>query len=72
MNKFLDALAKTRLDGYYFKWIREISTNKLMRLEDFGLKALGNDARIALVNILEDKYGNGSKIINSKFQLLLV
>ncbi|WP_051350384.1 ATP-binding protein [Dyadobacter alkalitolerans] len=35
-------------------------------LDDFGLKQLSNDARIALLDILEDRYGNGSTIITSQ------
>jgi DNA replication protein DnaC len=66
MNKFLDALAQARLDGTYLKWIRAISSNKLLILDDFGLKQLTNDARIALLDILEDRYGNGSTIITSQ------
>jgi DNA replication protein DnaC len=66
MNKFLDALARTRLDGTYLKWIKGISGNKLLILDDFGLKALTNDSRIALLDILEDRYGNGSTIITSQ------
>ena len=66
MNKFLEALAQTRLDGSYLKWIRGISANKLLILDDFGLKALSNDARIALLDILEDRYGNGSTMITSQ------
>lgn len=60
MNKFLEALAQARLDGTYLKWIRAISANRLLILDDFGLKQLTNDARIALLDILEDRYGNGS------------
>jgi len=52
MNKFLDALAQARLDGSYLKWIRGISANKLLMLDDFGLNALNNDDRIALLDIL--------------------
>jgi len=40
MNKFLDALAQATLDGSYLKWIRGISANKLLILDEFGLKAL--------------------------------
>jgi DNA replication protein DnaC len=66
MNKFLDALAQARLDGTYLKWILGVSSNKLLILDDFGLKQLTNDARIALLDILEDRYGNGSTIITSQ------
>ena len=66
MNKFMDALTQARLDGTYLKWIKSISTNKLLILDDFGLKPLNNDARIALLDILEDRYGIGSTMITSQ------
>ncbi len=66
MNKFLEALAQTKLDGSYLKWIKAISGNRLLILDDFGLKALTNDSRIALLDILEDRYGIGSTIITSQ------
>jgi DNA replication protein DnaC len=66
MNKFMDAVTQARLDGSYLKWIRGISANKLLILDDFGLKALNNDARIALLDILEDRYGLGSTMITSQ------
>jgi DNA replication protein DnaC len=66
MNKFLDALAQSRLDGTYPKWIRGVSSNRLLILDDFGLKPLNNDARMALLDILEDRYGNGATLITSQ------
>jgi DNA replication protein DnaC len=66
MNKFLEALAQARLDGSYLKWIKGISANKLLILDDFGLKALSNDARIALLDILEDRYGVAATVITSQ------
>jgi DNA replication protein DnaC len=38
MNKFLEALAQAKLDGSYVKWIKDISANKLLILDDFELK----------------------------------
>jgi DNA replication protein DnaC len=66
MSRFLEALAQARLDGSYLKWIRGISASKLLILDDFGLKALNNDARTALLDILEDRYGIGSTMITSQ------
>lgn len=66
MNKFLDALIQARLDGTYLRWIKAISSNRLLILDDFGLKPLSNDARIAVLDILEDRYGNGATIITSQ------
>lgn len=69
MNKFLDALAQTRLEGSYLKWIKGIASSRLLILDDFGLKSLTNDARIALLDILEDRYGNGSTMITSQLPI---
>jgi DNA replication protein DnaC len=66
MNRFLEALAQTRLDGTYLKWIKGVSANRLLILDDFGLKPLSSDARIALLDILEDRYGLGSTVITSQ------
>ena len=66
MNKFLDALAQSRLDGTYLKWIKSVTANRLLILDDFGLKPLNNDARLALLDILEDRYGNGATMITSQ------
>lgn len=66
MNKFLEALAQARLDGTYLKWIKNLSTVRLLVFDDFGLKELSNDALIAILDILEDRYGIGSTMITSQ------
>jgi DNA replication protein DnaC len=35
-------------------------------LDDFGLKPLFHDAKLALLDILEDRYGNAATIITSQ------
>lgn len=37
-----------------------------MIIDNFGLKAIDADARLALLDILEDRYGNSSFIITSQ------
>lgn len=66
MNRFMDTVSQTRLDGTYLKWIKAISNHRLLILDDFGLKAIDADARLALLDILEDRYGNSSVIITSQ------
>jgi len=66
MNRFMDTVSQSRLDGTYLKWIKAISNHKLLILDDFGLKAMDADARLALLDILEDRYGNSSVIITSQ------
>jgi DNA replication protein DnaC len=66
VNKFLEAITQTKLDGTYLKWIRQIAAHPLIILDDFGLKPLDHDAKLALLDILEDRYGNGTTIITSQ------
>ena len=69
MNKFLEALAQTKLDGSYLKWIKSIAAHAVVILDDFGLKPLSHDAKITLLDILEDRYGMGATIITSQLPL---
>lgn len=66
MNKFLEALMQTKLDGSYLKWIKNIANHQVLILDDFGIKPLSHDARLALLDILEDRYGKGATIITSQ------
>lgn len=66
MNKFLEALTQTKLDGSYLKWIKNIANHQVLILDDFGIKPLSHDARLALLDILEDRYGKGATIITSQ------
>ncbi|MHC5362367.1 IS21-like element helper ATPase IstB [Myroides sp. LJL110] len=66
MSKFIENLAQSRLDGTYLKWIKYISNQDLLILDDFGLKPLTTDARLTLLDILEDRYGKSSTIITSQ------
>jgi DNA replication protein DnaC len=66
MNKFLEALTQTKLDGSYLKWIKNIANHQVLILDDVGIKPLSHDARLALLDILEDRYGKGATIITSQ------
>ncbi|MGG5502314.1 ATP-binding protein [Myroides odoratimimus] len=59
MNKFMENIAQSRLDGTYLKWMKYISNQDLIILDDFGLKPLTPDARLTLLEILEDRYSKG-------------
>jgi DNA replication protein DnaC len=69
MNKFLEAIGQAKLDGTYLKWIKNIAAHAVVILDDFGLKPLSHDAKLGLLDILEDRYGNGSIIITSQLPL---
>ncbi|MFD0701954.1 ATP-binding protein, partial [Myroides pelagicus] len=69
MSKFIENLAQTRLDGTYLKWIKYISNQHVLILDDFGLKPLTPDARLTLLDILEDRYGKSCTIITSQLPI---
>jgi DNA replication protein DnaC len=66
MNRFIEQLALTRLDGTYIKWLNQIAKAPLLILDDFGLQPLSHDTKMALLQILEDRYASGSTIITAQ------
>lgn len=66
MNRFIEALAGARLDGTYIRWLNQISKTPLLILDDFGLQPLDHHMKIALLQILEDRYAKGATIITSQ------
>jgi len=69
MNRFIEALAAAKLDGSYIKWLNQIAKTPLLVLDDFGLQPLDHNIRLALLQILEDRYGKGSTIFTSQLPI---
>ena len=55
-----------RLDGSYLKLINYWEKQQLIILDDFGLNPLSQDMKIALLQLLEDRYGKKSIIVTSQ------
>lgn len=66
MTRFLEQIAQTKLDGTFVKFLNKIERTDLMILDDFGLQPLDAATRIALLQILEDRYGKLAVIITSQ------
>src|SRR5690606_18965249 len=66
MNKFLEALVQAKLDGSYLKWLKTIANQQVLILDDFGIKPISQDGRLAIFDILEDRYGKGATINTSQ------
>ena len=66
MNRFAEKLALSKLDGSYIKLLNQIEKIPLVILDDFGLTPLESQTRIALLQLLEDRYGKRSTIITSQ------
>lgn len=66
MNRFIEALSAARLDGSYIRLLNQIAKTPLLILDDFGLQPLTQDLRLALLQILEDRFAKGATIVTSQ------
>jgi DNA replication protein DnaC len=66
MSRFMEKIAITKVEGTYIKMINSISKADLFILDDFGLNPLDTITRLALLQILEDRYGIKSTMIISQ------
>lgn len=66
MTRFLERIAQTKLDGTYIKMLNQIEKTHLLILDDFGLHPMDKVTRLALLQMLEDRYGLKSTLICSQ------
>jgi DNA replication protein DnaC len=69
MNKFVEQIAISKIDGTYVKQLSRLERHALVILDDFGLQPLKSDTRLALLQILEDRYKKKSTIIASQLPI---
>jgi DNA replication protein DnaC len=66
MNRFIEKITLAKLDGSYIKLLNHLERQTLIILDDFGLQPITQDIRIALLQLLEDRYEKRSIIIASQ------
>lgn len=66
MNRFIEKVTLAKLDGTFIKLLGQIEKTRLLILDDFGLQPLNADNRLAMLQILEDRYRKKSTIIASQ------
>ena len=69
MNRFIEKVTLAKLDGTFIKLLNQIEKTYLLILDDFGLQPLSSDTRLALLQILEDRYQRRATIIASQLPL---
>lgn len=69
MNKFVEKIALSKIDGTLLKVINHIEKNDLIIFDDFGLQPLDNNSRLALLQIFEDCYERKAVIITSQLPI---
>lgn len=66
LPKLLSKLKSDRLDGSFRKEVDRIENKNLLILDDLGLTPLDTAARLALLQIIEDRHNKHSTIITSQ------
>jgi len=66
MNRFLEKLALARIQGTFLKLLDQLQKMQLIVLDDFGIQPLTDDTRLALLQILEDRYGQKATVVVSQ------
>ncbi len=67
--KLLSSLKMKQADGTYIKEIERIEKQNLIILDDFGIMQLDTQARLDLLEIIEDRYNRNSTIITSQIPI---
>jgi DNA replication protein DnaC len=65
-SRLYEELALARVDGTYAKMLAKIARVDVLIVDDFGLAPMKEQDRQALLDVLEDRYGNRSTIITTQ------
>ena len=66
MARFLEKIAQSKIDGTFVKMLNLFEKTHLLIFDDFGLHPMEKITRLALLQILEDRYGKKSTLIASQ------
>lgn len=66
MNRFAEKITLAKLDGSYLKLLNHYERIPLLILDDFGLTPMDHQLKLALLQILEDRYAKKSIILTSQ------
>lgn len=65
-QKLFAKLKNSKADGTYYNLISKITRQDLLIIDDFGLHILDDIDRLALLEIMEDRYGIKSTLVSSQ------
>jgi DNA replication protein DnaC len=66
LPKLLNTLKTDKIDGTFRKELKRIESKQLLILDDWGLTPLDTQARLALLQIIEDRHNKYATIITSQ------
>ena len=66
MNRLCEQIAVAQAEGSVIKWLNRLKKARLIILDDFGLQPLDQQMKLALLQMLEDRYAKKPMIITSQ------
>jgi len=66
MVRFLEMINQSHVDGTFIKLINRMEKIDVLILDDFGIQNINANQRIALLQVLEDRYATKSTIVTSQ------
>ena len=66
MNQYVERVNLAKLDGTFIKLLNSIEKFPLVIFDDFGLAPMDANTRLAMMQMLEDRYGRKSTVIVSQ------
>jgi len=69
LNRFTERIMVAKLDGSFVKLLNQLEKVSLLILDDFGLAPMDQNTRLALLQILEDRYNKKSVVIASQLPI---
>ena len=69
LNRFTERIMVAKLDGSFVKLLNQLDKASVLILDDFGLAPMDQNTRLALLQILEDRYNKKSIVIASQLPI---
>jgi DNA replication protein DnaC len=66
MNRLIEAISMAKTEGSYLKFLNHLEKIPLIIIDDFGLQALSKNMKLAILQIMEDRYAKKSLVITSQ------
>lgn len=66
MNRLIEAISMAKTEGSYIKFLNSLEKIHLIILDDFGLQTLNKNMKLAILQIMEDRYAKKSLIVTSQ------
>lgn len=66
INRLIESIVMTKTEGSYLKFLNQLEKIPLIILDDFGLQTLHKTTKLALLQIMEDRYAKKSIIVTAQ------